>query len=49
MVHWRFKSAAPGPWHFGYVTYASGYNMLRMGRWNGDSMGGVVVDLPGIR
>lgn len=44
MVYWRFKSRAPCGWAFGYVTYAGGSNMLRMGRWNGDDMGGAVVD-----
>lgn len=44
MVYWRFKRNAPSAWAFGYVTYAGGCNMLRMGRWNGDTMGGAVVD-----
>lgn len=44
MVYWRFKAKAPCAWLFGYVTYAGGYSMLRMGRWNGDTMGGALVD-----
>lgn len=39
MVHWRFKDTRP--WHFGYVTYEG--ELLRMGRWNGDNMGGTLV------
>jgi hypothetical protein len=42
MVYWRFKSAG-GAWTFGYATYASGCDLLRMGRWNGDTSGGTVV------
>lgn len=43
MVYWRFKTNAPCEWWFGYCTYAGGYNMLRMGRWNGDTTGGDIV------
>lgn len=32
------------PWRFGYVTYERGHNLIRMGSWNGDIMGGSVVD-----
>lgn len=42
MVWWRFKGVI-GPYRFGYVTYESG-DMVRMGNWNGDTMGGTVVD-----
>jgi hypothetical protein len=48
MVYWRFKTNAPGAWRFGYVTYAGGCDMLRMGAWNGDNMGGSVVSAPEI-
>lgn len=41
MVYWRAKNALD--WFFGYVTYESGHDLVRMGRWNGDSMGGRVV------
>ena len=44
MVHWRFKAKAPSEYRFGYVTYVSGYSVIRMGRWNGDTTGGAVVD-----
>lgn len=43
MVWWRFK-ARGGEWRFGFCTQAQGRNLLRMGRWNGDYDGGVVVD-----
>lgn len=42
MVHWRFTKNG-GAYHFGYVTYESGPNLIRMDRWNGDSVGGQVV------
>lgn len=41
MVWWRAKGAVE--WRFGYVTYVSGHDMIRMGRWNGDTTGGAVV------
>lgn len=45
MVYWRFKSKVGGyEYRFGYVTYISGHNMIRMGRWNGDTTGGPIVD-----
>lgn len=44
MVYWRFKAKAPCPFRFGYVTYVNGPNMIQMGNWNGDTMGGCVVD-----
>ena len=43
MVYWRFKKNTPCPWFFGYVTYAKGYEFLRMGSYNGDSHGGKIV------
>ncbi len=43
MVWWRFKKNVPSSWTFGYVTYESGHDLVRMGRWNGDTMGGSVV------
>lgn len=42
MVWWRFKREVPGPWHFGY-TSSVGQGLIRLGRWNGDTMGGYVV------
>ena len=44
MLWWRFKKKAPCPWNFGYKTHISG-NLYRMGNWNGDTSGGVVVDI----
>jgi len=43
MCWWRFKGAVE--WRFGYCTYESGPNMIRMGSWNGDSAGGSVVSI----
>lgn len=42
MVWWRFKNGLQD-YHFGYCTYESG-GLIRLGRWNGDTMGGRVVD-----
>ncbi len=44
MVYWRWKRAygmAP-IWQLGYVTYAAGGDLLRMGTRNGDTHGDVV-------
>lgn len=41
MVWWRGKGRLE--WRFGYCTYVSGYDLIRMGRWNGDTFGGSVV------
>lgn len=46
MVYWRPRGTVS--WLFGYCTYESGYNMIRMGRWNGDITGGQVVDIADI-
>jgi hypothetical protein len=43
MVWWRPNSSVE--WRFGYCTYVSGPGTVRMGRWNGDTTGGVVVDV----
>ncbi len=42
-VYWRFCTHENVSWRFGYVTYVSGYDLIRMGFWNGDSTGGPVV------
>lgn len=42
MVYWRFKKNSPGPWIFGY-TSSAGAGLIRMGRWNGDTIGGYIV------
>jgi len=43
MVYWKFKNGTV--WYFGYVTYAGGCDLLRMGVWNGDSIHGSVVSI----
>jgi hypothetical protein len=43
MCYWRFKTDKPGPWRFGYCTYVNS-GLYRMGNYNGDTMGGVLVD-----
>ena len=47
MVWWRFLKGNLD-FKFGYVTYVSGYSIIRLGRWNGDSVGGMVVDISDI-
>lgn len=44
MVWWRFKTQAPGPWRFGYVSATPNPSLVRMGNWNGSMTSGVVVD-----
>lgn len=44
MVYWRFK-AQGGSWRFGYVSSVGRCDMVRMGNWNGDTMGGSVVSV----
>jgi hypothetical protein len=44
MVWWRFKDKG-GEYRFGYCTYVSGYNLVRMGPYNGASYHGPVVDI----
>ncbi len=41
MCYWRFKGT--GPYKFGYCTYLSG-GLIRLGSYNGDTMGGSIVD-----
>lgn len=43
MCYWRAKGSVE--WRFGYCTYVSGPDMVRMGRWNGDTSGGSVVSI----
>jgi len=43
MVYWRFKTHSPGPWKFGYVTYESGNDLIRLGLWNGEDLRGPIV------
>ncbi len=42
MVYWRFKDGARD-WKFGFCTYANRCGLIRMGAWNGDTTGGLVV------
>lgn len=42
MVWWRPKGSME--YRFGYCTYVSGPTLIRLGRYNGDSHGGSVVD-----
>lgn len=42
MIWWRPKGSIE--YRFGYVTYLGDPTMIRLGRWNGDSNGGSVVD-----
>lgn len=41
MCYWRFKGQLE--WRFGYCTLERN-NLYRMGRWNGDTMGGTIID-----
>lgn len=41
MVYWRGKGALE--WRFGYCTHLKCYELVRMGCWNGDTMGGSIV------
>lgn len=41
MYWWRAKGGLE--WRFGYCTHESG-NLVRMGRWAGDTIGGSVLD-----
>jgi hypothetical protein len=43
MCWWKAIGALE--WRFGYCTYVSGPNMIRMGFWNGDSTNGPVVSI----
>lgn len=42
MYYWRFKGS--GAWRFGYCTHLENATLVRMGNYNGDMMGGVIVD-----
>lgn len=44
MVYWRFKNTT-SPWKFGYVSSCNSPNLIRMGSYNGDTMGGHVVSV----
>lgn len=42
MVFWRFKKNTPGAWIFGYTSSVGG-GLIRMGCYNGDITGGVII------
>ena len=42
MIWWRFKGV--GPWRFGYTSEVKGRGLMHLGNYNGDTMGGYVVD-----
>lgn len=44
MVWWRYKNHKMN-WTFGYTSSVNDSSLVRMGRWNGDTMGGVVVSV----
>lgn len=46
-IYWRIRGSK-SEFRYGYVTYAGSYNMIRLGRWNGDSFGGSIVDIADI-
>lgn len=43
MIYWRWK-AKGGVWIFGYVAETVAGSLVRLGHYNGDHHGGVVVD-----
>jgi hypothetical protein len=43
MCYWRPKGSVA--WHFGYTSAVGSSGLVRMGRWNGDTMGGTVVSV----
>lgn len=43
MCWWRFTGV--GSYRFGYCTYVSGHDLVRMGAHNGDITFGSVVDV----
>ena len=44
-IYWRFKDEKV--YRYGYPTLLEN-GLVRMGRWHGDTMGGIVVDLKDI-
>lgn len=41
--YWRFRGKG-GPYRYGWPTQIS-HNLVRMGLWNGDTIGGFVVNI----
>lgn len=46
MCYWRQRGALE--WRFGYCTYVSGHDLIRMGSYNGDTTGGRIVSIDDI-
>jgi len=44
-IYWRFKGDKA--YRYGYPTQMDN-GLVRMGRWNGDTVGGLIVDLKDI-
>lgn len=42
MIYWRGKGALT--WRFGYVYDCKNRDLIGLGRWNGDTVGGAIVD-----
>lgn len=42
LVYWKYKT--DNHYRIGYCTYLNNPTLVRMGRWNGDTSGGVIVD-----
>lgn len=50
MYYWRIRplcrtadSIRNNEWRFGYCTWLNDPDLIRMGRWNGDTMGGSIL------
>jgi hypothetical protein len=55
MIYWRPRSLCrcgeqmrENQWQFGYVTYLNDPDLIRLGSWNGDTMGGQIMSASGI-
>ena len=46
MVWWRLIGSRI--WRFGYCTYISGHDMIRLGWWNGDTINGPILSVSDI-
>jgi len=52
MVYYRLQSLIRSPneirdneWRFGYCTWLADPDLIRMGRWNGDNVGGSILSV----
>lgn len=43
MCYWRIKGTHE--WRFGYCYHLSDPDLVRMGHWNGDTAGGVILSV----